>query len=148
MKKLFIVPIIAMIVSCTCKKATVADENPASAAKQPLFEVLSESAYQGREEGALEIIGDETSLIQLYQSINNENVPKIDFSKQRVVALFLGQRNSGGYAIKVKNVIEKDNKIYVEVENTSPKAGENATMAITNPYAIVKINSIKKIVFK
>ncbi|MDR6967129.1 hypothetical protein J2X31_001136 [Flavobacterium arsenatis] len=148
MKKLFIVPIIAMIVSCNCKKATVAGENNTDSAKQPLFEVLSESAYQGRETESFEVIKDGASLNALYQSINNENVPEIDFSKQRVVALFLGQRNSGGYAIKVKNVTEKDNKIYVEVEKTSPKAGENATMAITNPYSIAKINSAKEVIFK
>lgn len=146
MKNLFIVPMIVMLVSCNCKKATVEEGNAMS--KQPLFEILSESQYQGREEEAFEIIKDDVSLKALYQSINNEEVPEIDFSKQRVIAVFLGQRSTGGYSIKIKNVNERDNKIYVEVEKINPKPGENATMAITNPYIIAKINSTKEIVFK
>ncbi|RZK05189.1 MAG: protease complex subunit PrcB family protein [Flavobacterium sp.] len=146
MKKIFIIPLIAMIVSCNCKKETVPTEGLSS--KQPLFEVLSDSQYQGKEEESFEVIKDEVSLKNLYQSINNENVPKIDFKTQNVVALFLGQRSSGGHTIKIKNVTEKDKKIFVEVEKISPKAGENATMAITNPYSIAKINSKKEIVFK
>lgn len=148
MKKLFIVPIIAMIVSCNCKKAAVADENTTDSAKQPLFEVLSESAYQGRETESFEVIKDVASLNALYQSVNLENIPKIDFKNERVVAVFLGQKNTGGYAIKVKNATEKDNKIYLEIEKSGPKSGENATMAITNPYTIVKVNSAKEIVLK
>ncbi len=144
MKKLLLVPIIAMIVSCNCKKATVAEENKMS--KGPLFEVLTESAYQGRENETFEIITDDASLKNLYKSINNENVPTIDFKNNRVVALFLGQKGNGGHAIKVKNVTERENKIFVDIERTGPKPGENATMAITNPYTIVKISSNKEIV--
>lgn len=148
MKKLFIIPIIALMVSCNCKKATVAGENTTDSAKQPLFEVLSESAYQGRETESFEVIKDAASLNALYQSVNLENVPKIDFKNERVVAVFLGQKNTGGYAIKVKNATEKDSKIYLEIEKSGPKSGENATMAITNPYTIVKVNSSKEIVLK
>lgn len=144
MKKLLLVPIIAIIVSCNCKKSTVTEENKTH--KKPLFEVLSESAYQGRDNETFEIIKDNASLKELYKSINNENVPTIDFENNRVVALFLGQRSSGGYAIKVKNITEKENKIFVDIERIAPKPGENATMAITNPYSIVKINSNKEIV--
>lgn len=133
-----------LIVSCNCKKNTVGVEENAS--KQLLFEVLNESAYQGRENESSEIIKDNGNLKALYQSINIENVPIVDFTKQRVVALFLGQRNSGGYAIKVKNVTEKNGKIYIDVEKLGPKPGENVTMAMTNPYTIVKINSTKEIV--
>jgi len=144
MKKLLIIPIIAMMASCNCKKEAAGEEKGSS--RQPTFEVLSESAYQGRENESFEIVKDKATLEALYQSVNIENVPVIDFTQQRVVALFLGQKNSGGHAIKVKNVTEKDNKVYVEVEKLGPKPGENATMAITNPYTIVKINSNKEIV--
>lgn len=135
-----------MIVSCNCKKATVTEEKAMS--KKTTFEILSESTYQGREEEAFEVIKDDNSLKKLYQSINNENVPRIDFTKETVVAVFLGQKNSGGYAIKIKNAIEKDDKIYIEVEKISPQPGQGVTMAMTNPYSIAKINSTKAIVFK
>lgn len=134
-----------MFLSCNCKKGAVAEN---SISKQPLFEVLNESQYQGKETESFEIIKDDAALKTLYQSINNEELPKVDFSKQQIVVVFLGQRNSGGYTIKIKNVIEKDNKLYVEVEKVGPQPNENVTMAITNPYSIAKINSTKEIVFK
>lgn len=146
MRKLLIVPIVAMFVSCNCKKATVNEENLSSRA--PLFELLSESEYQGKDQESFEFVKDESSLKALYQSINKDEIPKIDFEKETVVALFLGQRSSGGHTIKIKNVSEKGGQIYVEVEKSSPPSGSNATMAITNPYCIAKINSTKKIIFK
>lgn len=145
MKKLLLLPMIAMLVSCNCKKTTLTGNDPAS--KQSLFEVLNESEYQGKEAPAFEIITDEASLKALYQLVNIEDVPKVDFTKQQVVAVFMGQRNTGGHAIKISNVTEKDNKIYVNVEKISPQSGQGVTMAITNPYSIARVNSKKEIIF-
>jgi hypothetical protein len=134
-----------MLVSCNCKK-TATDGNDKKE-KSSLFEVLSESQYQGREEQGFEVIKDAVSLKALYQSVNIEQIPDVDFKKQQVVAVFLGQRNTGGYAIKVSNAYEKEGKILVEVTKISPQPGQNLTMALTNPYSIAKINSTKEIVF-
>ena len=119
-----------------------------TSAANSLYEVLTQSAYQGKENKSYEVIKDNASLEKLYAAINDPQIPKVDFSKSRIVALFLGQRTSGGYAIKVKNVSEKGNKIYVTVEETKPKPGDMVTMAITNPFTIVKINSTKEIIFQ
>lgn len=147
MKRLLLVPFAILLFSCSSTKTT---ETASKSEKNeaPLYEVLSQSAYQGRDEKSFEVIGDKASLVKLYETIHDTEVPKIDFKKQRVVALFLGQRNSGGYEIKIKNVEEKDNKIYVTVEEVGPKPGDMATMAITNPFVVAKINSTKEIVFK
>ncbi|MBC8644755.1 hypothetical protein H9W95_13935 [Flavobacterium lindanitolerans] len=67
-----------------------------------LYQILSESAYQGKEAKSYEVIKDKASLEKLYETINDTQVPKVDFTKERIVALFMGQRNTGGYAIKVK----------------------------------------------
>ena len=141
MKKLILLPFIILAISCNCKKDVVYVQKTGD-----FFEVLKEESYQGKEQKSYDVIKNEASLKALYQSINDENIPKIDFSKQRVVALFLGQRNSGGFAIKVKEVSEKNNKTYITVDETKPEG--MATMAITNPYTIVKINSTNEIIFK
>ncbi|MBC8644754.1 protease complex subunit PrcB family protein [Flavobacterium lindanitolerans] len=43
---------------------------------------------------------------------------------------------------------EKGEKIYVDVQETSPGSGDIVTMALTNPFTIVKINSTKEIIFQ
>jgi hypothetical protein len=152
MKKILLVPFAILLFSCnSTKKTAESSEKPMTEQKNTsskMFTVLSESSYQGKESKSYEVIKDSNALAKLYESVNDEMVPKVDFKKERIVALFLGQKNSGGYAVKVKEVSEKGDEIYVTVEEISPKAGENATMAITNPYTIVKINSTKEIVFK
>lgn len=150
MNKIILVPFAMLLFSCNGSKSTAdSSKRPVTETRQSqkLYTVLSESDYQGKDTKSYEIIKDNESLMKLYQSVNDEQIPRIDFTKERIVALFLGQKNSGGYSIKVKDVVEKGGKIYVSVQETAPKAGENATMAMTNPYTIVKINSTKEIVF-
>lgn len=144
MKKLILMPFVFMLFCCSStKKADVKKQQQTA-----LYQILSESAYQGKETKSYEVIKDKAALEKLYEAINDTQVPKIDFSKERVVALFMGQRNTGGHAIKVKNVTEKGGKIYVDVEETSPGSGDIVTMALTNPFTIVKINSTKEILFQ
>lgn len=152
MKKIVLVPFVLLLFSCdSTKTANETAEKPVTEQKktsEKLYTILSESDYQGKEARSFEIIKDNEGLSKLYASVNDEQVPKIDFSKERIVALFLGQKNTGGYSIKVKDVVEKGGKIYVSVEEITPKPGGMATMAISNPYTIVKINATKDIVFE
>lgn len=150
MKKLILMPLVCLLFCCgSTKKAT--EQKPENVNKKQqtaLYQILSESAYQGKETKSYEVIKDKASLEKLYEAINDTQVPKVDFTKERIVALFMGQRNTGGYAIKVKNVTEKGEKIYVDVQETSPGSGDIVTMALTNPFTIVKINSTKEIIFQ
>jgi len=147
MKKIILVPLAVVVFSsCNTTKPTAEVSKPTTETKDQVvkYEILSESAYQGREEKSFEVIKDNTSLLKLYQDINDTKVPKVDFSKSRIVALFLGQRNSGGYSIKVKNIEEKGNKIIITTQEIAPDG--MATMSITNPFTILKINSTKEII--
>lgn len=151
MKKLILVPFIVLLFSCDSTKKTT-DQKPATDGKKntstALYQILSESVYQGKTEKSYEIIKDNASLVKLYEAVNDPQVPKVDFSKERIVALFMGEKSSGGYAIKVKNVSEKGGKIYVAVEETKPGSGDIVTMSFTSPYTIVKINSTQEIIFQ
>lgn len=145
MKRIILVPFAILLFSCSSTKNNSEVKKPATSA---LYEVLSQSSYQGKDVKSFEVIKDKATLIKLYEGINDTEIPKVDFAKARIIALFLGQRTSGGFEIKIKNVEEKGDKIYVSVEEISPKPGDMATMAITNPFVVAKINSTKEIVFK
>lgn len=151
MKKIILVPFVILLFSCNSTKKTTEQKPTADTKKNhatALYQILTESDYQGKSTKSYEVIKDNASLVKVYEAINDTQVPKIDFSKERVVALFMGERNTGGYAIKVKNVTEKAGKIYVTVEETKPESGNIVTMALTNPFTIVKINSTKEIIFQ
>ena len=79
----------------------------------------------------------------------NAPVPSVDFSKESVVAVFLGETTSAG--VKVEVVVQDDmidsnrlNVFYKEVRTSKPFS---ATV-ITRPYAIVKVRKAAVVSFE
>ncbi|AWG26418.1 protease complex subunit PrcB family protein [Flavobacterium kingsejongi] len=142
MKKLATLAVTLLLFSCNTGKKVVSNESA------PEFKVLTVSEYKGKEKKMYEVIQNEAQLKALYAAVEDPEVPTIDFKKSRIVALFLGEKNSGGYGIAVDKVTEKDNVVWVTVKETKPAAGEMSTMAITRPFTIVKIHTTKPIEFK
>ena len=60
----------------------------------------------------------------------------------------MGEKTSSGYSIGIDSVEEQADKIIVTVKETKPEQGSMTASVMTYPYAIVKINSKKKIEFK
>lgn len=65
--------------------------------------------------------------------------PKIDFAKQMVLAVFMGEKRSGGYEIKISKISKTEGGIFVEVAEKEPSPESLRTMALTSPYHIVVI---------
>lgn len=145
MKKALLIPFIALIVSCNCTKDAAAQTEQK---QNPLYEVLTASQYQGKDAPSVEIVKDSRALQHLYAAVNDKKIPEVDFTRQQIVAIFIGIKNSGGYGIKVGDVVEKDNKIHLSYETTKPAKNANVTMAMTNPFTIIRINSTKPIVIE
>ena len=117
------------------------------------FELLAQDFYGGMIESKFMVIKNEKTLDTIYNLINEGKtpvlkMPVINFEQETVLALFLGEKNSGGYSIdvvQIKNVNDKFNIVY---KITSPKAGEMVTSVMTQPYCIIKIpKTLKEIVF-
>ncbi len=136
MKKL--VALLSVLVLFSCHSA----KTP----KAVTFQVLMDSAYKGKKKESFEIIDNHDDLKKLYQLIEDELVPNIDFAKSRVVALFMGEKNTGGYSIGIEEVRQEGNKVIVKVKKSYPEG--MTTMAFTQPYLIAKINTTKKIEFE
>lgn len=66
-------------------------------------------------------------------------LPGLDFEEKMVVAVFMGQRSSGGYRIEITQITEKKKEIVVDVVQKEPPPGSIRTMALTQPYHMVVI---------
>lgn len=110
------------------------------------FEILKQDAYGGRDKESSVIIKSQDELDKLYKELGWSAVPKIDFMQNSVVALFMGEKNTGGYSIGVRKVAVVDNTVVVKVLKTSPEG--MATMAITAPYCVVAVPKADKIVIE
>jgi hypothetical protein len=70
--------------------------------------------------------------------------PALDASREVIVAVFLGEKRTGGYAIDVVRVEEDraDRSVKVFIRETSPPPGAMVTQALTQPYHIVRLRKV------
>jgi hypothetical protein len=57
----------------------------------------------------------------------------VDFGTHMLVAISMGQRPTGGYAVSIEDTIERDGVLYVRYREQTPKGGV-VTQALTSPY--------------
>lgn len=117
------------------------------------YEILSEGPISGVKEAQIRVVKEEEGLKEIYNYLNENRSPKllapnIDFNEEIIVALFMGEKNYGGFKISVEKIEEEAKKVIVYVKETAP-SGKYATMVITQPYCIFKMKQTsKEIVFE
>jgi hypothetical protein len=71
-------------------------------------------------------------------------LPKVDFSQYIAMALFLGQKRTGGYGLQVRRIDSHPKSIVVHISLIGPGKGCTSTQALTQPYQIVKLPATSK----
>ena len=74
----------------------------------------------------------------------SSEAPDINFSSNIVLAVYMGEKSTGGYHIEIIYIGENAVHIRVYIREISPSLGGCVTMALTQPYHIVKLNRIPK----
>lgn len=136
MKKLLALFSVLVLFSCGSSKTS----------KEVTYQALIDSSHNGKQKESFEVIDNHIELSKTYKIIKDELVPNIDFAKARIVVLYMGQKNTGGYSIGIEEVREESNKVIVKIKKTYPEG--MASMVITEPFFIAKINTTKKIEFE
>jgi hypothetical protein len=76
-------------------------------------------------------------------------IPVVDFTKNSLIAVFIGTRNTGGYLVTIDSITESSKNLNVEVLETTPGKNCMTPDVLTAPYTIVKVpKTDKKAVFK
>lgn len=65
--------------------------------------------------------------------------PPVDFTQDAVVALFAGQKTTGGYTIEIDRMLYLTSALQIEGTETRPGPGCPVDFALTAPYHIVKV---------
>lgn len=97
------------------------------------------------------IINSKKELEEIYATINKNRtpsfiIPVIDFSKETVIALFMGSKSSGGYSTYIKQIEVQSKTISITIEKKYPTG--MVISVLTQPFYIAKIpKSNKSIVF-
>jgi hypothetical protein len=97
------------------------------------------------------VVKSERQWEQLWKDHSGEAAkpPKVDFSHEMVVAVFLGQRNKAGYQIDIVTMPDPldKNKLVIFYKEIAPH-GDFAAEMITHPYAMVKVKIHSSVTFE
>ncbi|PCI35328.1 MAG: hypothetical protein COB60_03320 [Flavobacteriaceae bacterium] len=136
-----------LISNCSSTKSSTKDT-----AVKVNFEQIIQETQGGFPIAKFLIIKEENTVLKIYNQINKIRkpgfeIPTIDFDKQMLIALFMGEKNTGGFSISVEHITESSEKMTVFVKESTPEG--MATMAITSPFCFVLLDkSDKEIVFE
>jgi hypothetical protein len=117
----------------------------AAAATLPVaFQTVAKGNRSGIDEAAQIVVHNQTdwaSLWQRYASADTQHppAPAIDFGKELVAAVFLGQKPTSGYAIEIVSIERNDGELTVTFRETNPQPGGITTQAFTQPFHIVRV---------
>lgn len=113
------------------------------------YDVIQEHAIGGRTDKDIVVISDKNTLEKIYDDLNlnqdpNYEVPDIDFNAELVIVFFMGEKNTGGYSISVKDINETNEYVFINYQEKGPKPTDMVTMVITQPYCIIKTKKPSK----
>ncbi|MFU8819028.1 MAG: protease complex subunit PrcB family protein [Desulfurivibrio sp.] len=72
--------------------------------------------------------------------------PEVDFSQDMVVAVFLGERSTGGYSLAITEVRERSASFMVKLKATLPADDCVVSQAASQPYQMATISRSSKVV--
>lgn len=157
--KIITISLIAFSIVLSCKNANSATDNKDSkntesslqntqakeqSQKMDAYEIIIEEPYGGLEEAEDRVVRSQEELNKIYSIINRFRrpgieTPEIDFKKETVIAIFLGEKTTGGFSVDIASVKTSKNKIEVNYKVASPKPDEPVTTAICQPFCFIKI---------
>jgi hypothetical protein len=68
--------------------------------------------------------------------------PAVDFESSMVVGVFLGARNTGGYAVEITSVEQDGAGLAVRYAETTPEPGALLAQVVTAPFHLVSVAAV------
>ncbi len=154
MNKMVLVLLTVIMAACgPAKQSTNMEDTSSENQKRLSFELLVQHSHGGYDKPQIKVIKEPTELQEIYAKINMTRrpgfpIPEVDFDTEMIIGLYMGEKNTGGFSIGIDSVEETKKELIIHVKETTPEGGM-VTMAICQPFCIVKMPATKKeIVFK
>jgi hypothetical protein len=105
---------------------------------------LKKGAFSGIREVKQEVIKNAEAWEKLWKQHTTaaggaDNIPAVDFSKEMVVAVTMGSKRTGGYAIEIVAAEAQDKALKISVKKSSPPPDAMTIQALTAPFHFVAV---------
>jgi protease stability complex PrcB-like protein len=77
------------------------------------------------------------------QHDSDKPAPAVDFSREMVLAVFMGSRPTAGYSVEITSVDARDGGIVVSYHETAPPRDAITAQILTSPYYMVAVSGHK-----
>lgn len=125
-------------------------ETSAATPRQPVrdeivWEVLGEGNQAvGFEQQRFFLVRDDATLRTLWNRAHGSQlqvppVPDVTFSRETVVALFLGTKPTGGYGIEVQDLALTQGELFIDARISEPAPDAITTQALTSPWVMIRV---------
>jgi protease stability complex PrcB-like protein len=106
------------------------------------FATLAKGLSSGVAEPAQLVVRSPTDWVALWGRHTRTQTappPPVDFARDMVVALFLGERPTGGYAVEITQIERTDASLSIRYRTTRPDPSAIRTQALTQPFHLIKL---------
>ena len=153
MKYLLLILTLCTFFACKSSEQTKT-ANPPIATEKPIEFNVIKSGTNGIYKSATELKIEESAKLdavwaELFKNYSRQApIPIVDFTKNSVIVVTMGEQNSGGHSIKISSVSETDKAIIVNIEESKPGSTCITTSVMTYPFQLIEIpKSDKKFIF-
>ena len=110
------------------------------------FQEINKGEYSPIIERKELLIDDSDKWSMLWASMfpSTPNIPNVDFNVSDIVAIFQGEKRSGGYSLEIKNVLSENNKIKIFIDEYEPSEECVTIQVLTQPYHIIEMPKTDK----
>ncbi|WP_421911132.1 protease complex subunit PrcB family protein [Marinobacter sp.] len=129
--------IVASVAGCAVNRSATAEG-------APLARQVTESDHCGLAAPGLVYVSNAEELSQLSKlpsgKLALKQLREIDFEREHLLLVSLGQKNTGGYGLTLQSSEIVDDVLELMVEVRRPAAGAMVTQALTTPCAVIAIS--------
>jgi len=106
----------------------------------PMLRTIDKGAASNVEDAKTAVVRDAAAWKKLWQGHSpDRDLPAVDFSKEMVVAVFLGSRATSGYDVAIQGTHEEGGALVVDYRETSPPRDAMTAQVITSPFHIAAV---------
>ena len=137
----FLLGLLSLLQSA-CQSASTATAARQSGKDSLNWTVVAQGQQSGIEEAGHYLIKSQAEWERQVGNIESAQLPSmtaVDFDRYVLVACFMGMRRNGGFGLQIDGMQLSRGVLQVQVTHTQPGPSCLVTMAITQPFLIVKV---------
>lgn len=132
------------IISCGIQTSACSSPPPDPQAElHPAYTIIDQGVHSGLTLSKQLVIGNPADWQELW-GVHQSNrrptrpLPPIDFSKDMIIAVFLGEQPTGGHRVMIRGLEKTPGSLQVSISIDAPDKDALVTMALTQPYVIIR----------